>query len=347
MAASEARRAAAARGLPLLLLLGAGLACASGGAPERGVETPASVQEPLTPPPSAEEPAAAAEAQEEVPEEEAQEEAQEASEEAPEEPDAPGAERPHPGTGVVVISEGRATEEETLSLYEASERARRERAGAAPRSGSSLTITNETLEQHAAGGRISFGGGQEAVAAEEEETAGEPGAAEEPAEEGSEPAAEPATGGADEQTAAAERPLEQRNPELYWRDRVREARLRWREAVERVEELQGLAEQLRYDFYATDDPWLRDSSIKPAWDRTLVELEEARQDVDFQRRTVEAVLLEGRRSGALPGWLREGLELEPDESRIRRPAAFDEHEAIEPVEAEDDDADEESPGDGG
>jgi hypothetical protein len=134
--------------------------------------------------------------------------------------------------------------------------------------------------------------------------------------------------------ATAEPSLEQRNPELYWRTRIRDARLRWRESVERAEELAGLVGQLRYDFYATDDPWLRDSSIKPAWDRTLADLEEARQEVDFQRRTVEAILEEGRRTGALPGWLREGLELEPDEEMLRRPAPFDEHRAIEPVETD-------------
>lgn len=335
MGASERRRAVA-RGLPVLLLLGAGLACASGGASERGVEGPATVQEPLTPPDSAEAPAPVAA---EVP----------TADETPSTdaaPDEAGAEPSRPGAGVVVIAEGGQPEAEAVSLYEASERARRERAAAAGRTGSSVTITNETLEQHAAGGRISIGRSEESVAAA---PAAEP-AAEGEASTAAAPEGEGAEAPAGEGSAApagAERSLEERNPELYWRTRAREARLRWREAVEKVEELQGLAEQLRYDFYATDDPWRRDSSIKPAWDRTLVDLEEARQDVDFQRRTLEAVLTEGRRSGALPGWLREGLELEPDETRIRRPAAFDEHDAIEPVEVEDDEGDEEPPGDGG
>jgi hypothetical protein len=248
-----------------------------------------------------------------------------------------------------VISEGgKVTDPDDVSLYEASRRARRERGEEPAGSDGALVITNRTLEDQTPPGRISFGTterkiatGSPPVAPEPEESAA-PGDAEAPPEAVGEDGEE--NGEAAAETAAAEPPLEERNPELYWRSRIREARLRWREAVAQVEELQGLAEQLRYDFYATDDPWLRDSSIKPAWDRTLVDLEESRQEVDFQRRTVEAILLEGRRSGALPGWLREGLELEPDEARLRRPALFDEHEAIEPVEVEDEDGAGDGPG---
>ena len=357
MAGSERTPAAAAALLAVLLLAG-GLACASTTAATKDVDAaPQSVQEPVSPP--SEVPQAPAEAEEMPAPADAEEPAPAGTTadgglaepaEDPAETDAPAPK----ATDVVVISEGKAPDRDDVSLYEASRRARRERGEEPAGSAGALVITNQTLEDQTPPGRISFGTTERKIAT------GPPPAASEPAEgpqagtdaapddaeaapgavgEGGEEDAEVA-----EEAVAAEPPLEERNPELYWRSRVREARLRWREAVARVEELQGLAGQLRYDFYATDDPWLRDSSIKPAWDRTLVDLEESRQEVDFQRRTVEAILVEGRRSGALPGWLREGLELEPDEARLRRPVLFDEHEAIEPVEVEDEDGDGGGPG---
>ncbi|MEZ5331305.1 MAG: hypothetical protein R2991_04475 [Thermoanaerobaculia bacterium] len=330
---------AASRGRLLLLLGPFVVACASGGAPKaepvQPVE-PASVQEPLSPDgapgetaaPEEEEPAAPSPG-EVTPGESAVEEESE--------PDA--ATPPRKATDVVVISEGKAPEA-PVGLYEAAQEARRERGEAAQRRGP-IVVTNETLRQHEPGGRISFGTTQESVPAATAPPAAAPTTGSAPA---ATAAAEP--GGDPEGTAvtqaatpAPEPVLEERNPELYWRNRIREARLRWREAVETVDELEGLAEQLRYDFYATDDPWLRDSSIKPAWDRTLVDLEEAREDVDFQKRTVEAILAEGHRAGALPGWLREGLELEPDETAPRHSDNLDELAPIEPVEVEEGDPD--------
>jgi len=359
MAGSERTTAAATGALLAVLLLGGGLACASTGAAKKGADpASATVQEPVAPPADAGETTPAEGAEGGSPPGEAEGAPPPvAGEDTPGPTDGEEAPAPAPkATDVVVISEGgEVLDRDDVSLYEASRRARHERGEEPAGSAGALVITNQTLEDQTPPGRISFGttereiatgpppvapepeegppSGTDAVPDDAEEAA--PGAVGEDGEEQAETA---------EEAAPAQPPLEERNPELYWRNRIREARLRWREAVARVEELQGLAGQLRYDFYATDDPWLRDSSIKPAWDRTLVDLEESRQEVDFQRRTVEAILLEGRRSGALPGWLREGLELEPDEDRLRRPAPFDEHEAIEPVEVEDDDGDGGGPG---
>lgn len=338
MAGSDGpRRTASLLPIAAPLVLGAALACASGGSPkpEPVMPEPASVQEPMSPEPMSPEEEASEPADAALPEEEpvptdGDLPADEAAAQTP-------AEAPHKATDVVVISEGKAPDDAPVGLYEAAQEARRER-GEAPRRSGSIVVTNETLEQHEPGGQISYGRTEESVPAAQPSatppaTAGE-------AREPSPADTTGATGGEGEAgttAPTAERPLEERNPELYWRNRIREARLRWREAVEKVDELEGLSEQLRYDFYATDDPWLRDSSIKPAWDRTLVDLEEARQEVEFQKRTVEAILNEGRHAGALPGWLREGLELEPEETDRHRPGTFDEHSAIEPVEMEDDD----------
>ncbi len=101
--------------------------------------------------------------------------------------------------------------------------------------------------------------------------------------------------------------------EAYWRRRVLEVRTRWREAVDRIAELEGRAAELRRRFYAEDDPYYRDTQIKPAWDRALESLEENREAIERAKAELEQTLEEGRLGGALPGWLREGVELEPDE----------------------------------
>ena len=120
---------------------------------------------------------------------------------------------------------------------------------------------------------------------------------------------------------------EARRTEAYWRERGLEIRRRWREAVERVDELQGRSEQLRQRFYATDDPYVRDNQIKPEWDRVLDELDEARRTAERAPDDLERFLDEGRRAGALPGWLREGIELEPNLEPRQEPGA----EPTEPV----------------
>jgi hypothetical protein len=99
--------------------------------------------------------------------------------------------------------------------------------------------------------------------------------------------------------------------EEYWRSKMLDVRLRWHDAVERIEQLQKKVAELRQKFYATDDPYQRDSVIKPAWDLALGQLDTARQESTAAREKLEQLLEEGRRAGALPGWLREGIEFEP------------------------------------
>ncbi len=118
--------------------------------------------------------------------------------------------------------------------------------------------------------------------------------------------------------------------ETWWRERGLEVRKRWREAVDSVARLEGEAAELRNRFYAADDPYLRDSQIKPEWDRTLAELEKTRREAAAGPGEVESFLEQGRLAGALPGWLREGVELEPVPILQR----IDEPEAIEPVVSE-------------
>jgi len=102
--------------------------------------------------------------------------------------------------------------------------------------------------------------------------------------------------------------------EAYWRDRGLEIRLAWKEASERVQELEADVFNLRMRFYAEDDPFFRDSQIKPAWDHAIEELNGTREEVDLRQQELEDFMEEGRVAGALPGWLREGIELEPVEA---------------------------------
>jgi hypothetical protein len=118
--------------------------------------------------------------------------------------------------------------------------------------------------------------------------------------------------------------------ENWWRNRGLEIRKRWRSAADRQDELQIEAEGLRTRFYAADDPYVRDGRIKPEWDRVLEELDRTRREAEASAQELERYLDEGRQAGALPGWLREGLELEPELKPLKSPSA----EPSEPVEAD-------------
>jgi hypothetical protein len=99
--------------------------------------------------------------------------------------------------------------------------------------------------------------------------------------------------------------------EGYWRERVRSARQGWKLAAESIGGYQEDAAKLRERFYATDDPYRRDREIKPAWDLALEKLERAKREVLATQEELARALEEGRQAGALPGWLLEGVELEP------------------------------------
>jgi hypothetical protein len=117
--------------------------------------------------------------------------------------------------------------------------------------------------------------------------------------------------------------------EAYWRDRIRQARMNWSMTLQEIEHLEDRVAELRRRFYEEDDPFYRDTQIKPSWDQSLDRLEEARDAAEESRLRVQEILEEGRRAGALPGWLREGVELEP-ESVETSPAHLPEHEIREP-----------------
>jgi hypothetical protein len=200
-----------------------------------------------------------------------------------------------PSSTLIVIdpAESDATRQPSLAEAAARERVRRELDGAQP----VLVITNQNLAQHAAGGVLTI-------------------------------AHEPAEGtrvDAEAEAIVAKAAAD----EKVWRERGLEIRKRWREAADRVPELESKVAELRQRFYSTDDPAVRDGQVKPQWDRALADLEEARYLAAQGAEEVAAFLEEGRRAGALPGWLREGAELEPEPVVVDVEGPAD-HEPVEP-----------------
>jgi hypothetical protein len=195
---------------------------------------------------------------------------------------------------VIVIDEGGDGPEQPESLAEASARARAERAGGTAKP--VAVITDKNLAEFVKDQKLTV--------------------------------ASPASGAATDETV--EPPAAGGLDESEWRRRGREIRQRWKDAVEAVTRLEGEAAALRTKFYATDDPYVRDSQVKPEWDRVLGELDLARRQAEAGPTEVEAFLDEGRRAGALPGWLRDGVELEPVPI-LQTPEGF---QAVEPVVAE-------------
>lgn len=194
---------------------------------------------------------------------------------SPPAPTPPPSLTPRRDTTLIVIDDPQA-EEDPTSLVEAARRAREERGMAEP---SRVVITNENLSELATG--------QVTMANPESSADGEV----------AEDSEAPTTGNLRED---------------YWRQGVLDLRRRLRQATDETEELDGQIARLRTRFYAEDDPYVRDGQIKPAWDEALERQRQTREELVATRRELEEFLERGRREGALPGWLREGIELEPE-----------------------------------
>jgi hypothetical protein len=133
-------------------------------------------------------------------------------------------------------------------------------------------------------------------------------------------------------SAPAPEPEQPLRDEQYWRSRALEIRLRWRHAADDAKEMEKSAAGWRRSFYAEKDPNVRNARIKPEWDRVLDRLQEARAEVEASRQELSELLEEGRTAGALPGWLREGVDQEPQEE----PEPSNIHKVIEPPTADSD-----------
>ncbi len=232
----------------------------------------------------------------------------------------------HGSSLTVVIETGASVQAGKPSLVEAAAAERKRRATAGK---SIAVVTDENLADFSGGQLTETGGPQ-------------PTLRRGPAKPDSSRRAKPEASevGQSEDAAASAASETSIDPETYWRARVLQARMNWASAVEETNHLKDKVAELRQRFYAEEDPYYRDLQIKPSWDRALDRLEEARAAIDQYRSEVGTVLEEGRRASALPGWLREGLDLEPDILTSRpenRPRAPGEHIPEEPKVAPDPD----------
>jgi hypothetical protein len=133
--------------------------------------------------------------------------------------------------------------------------------------------------------------------------------------------ANPESGPATQGAPKAAEPATAKDPEKYWRDRGRLLRERWRSLTDELVEERGRVAELRTKFYSTDDPYIRDAEIKPAWDRSLDRIDSVEREIVRVREELDRFQEEGQRAGALPAWLLEGIDLEPGpETGIDRPA---------------------------
>lgn len=201
-----------------------------------------------------------------------------------------------PSPPTLVVIEDSSAEPQAAPPQTLGEAAEAERARRATAQKSVLVLDNKSLAAHGKDQKLTVAEGQV-------------------------PAADSGSGEAEPETEV--------DAEAYWRERGLEIRQRWRTAHDRIQQLEGEAETLRHQFYSTDDPYVRDGQVKPAWDRVLDDLDQSRRDSERGAQEVERFLEEGREAGALPGWLREGIELEPVPEKLRAPTA----EPTEPVEA--------------
>lgn len=200
---------------------------------------------------------------------------------------------------IVVVSPGGQAKATTAG--ELAEATRADRARFGDRSVGELT--DENLAELASQGKVTYAGAEPGAAAPGGEPGGDRGST--------------ATSDAEQVADSAEQPIEPCG-ETCWRRRAHELRQAWGESAEEIVELEERVADLRWRFYAEDDPWVRDSQIKPEWDRTLDRLRRTRQEATAYGERVDALMEQGRRAGALPGWLRQGVELEPRREASRQ-----------------------------
>ncbi|MEM6453827.1 MAG: hypothetical protein AAF772_01905 [Acidobacteriota bacterium] len=213
---------------------------------------------------------------------------------------------PTRSSGVQVIDPGGTGQPQ--SLIEASRMAKRMNRNQRP---ATVEINDENLAEYAEGGQL--------IVMESGPAAPPPTAAPAPADDAPSVAAAAASArrDADARSSGEGPPALSSSDETGWRNRGLGLRMAWRNALDTTAELELEAAALRQRFYAEDDPYVRDGQIKPAWDRTLDRLQMLRGELDSYEARIGDFLVDGRRAGIPPGWLREGWELEPSEEERR------------------------------
>jgi hypothetical protein len=97
-----------------------------------------------------------------------------------------------------------------------------------------------------------------------------------------------------------------------WQQRYQYARWEAARLDREIVRLEGEVARLETQFYALDDPYVRDGQVKPDWDARLAELRAARARQADVKAKPDQIIEEARRAGALPGWFRGLPEPDPD-----------------------------------
>ncbi|MCP2520201.1 hypothetical protein NLC82_02985 [Candidatus Aminicenantes bacterium AC-335-A11] len=92
--------------------------------------------------------------------------------------------------------------------------------------------------------------------------------------------------------------------EMFWREKKKEYEERWRKAKEYVDLLTLKMNGLWQEFYSLDDMTSRDK-IQREISETYQKLLKAKEEEARAKKELENFLIEARKQGALPGWLRE------------------------------------------
>lgn len=204
------------------------------------------------------------------------------------------------GDAVIVVVAGGEDPDSPKSLVEAAKAERERRAQAPP---PAISVNDANLATYAGKGQITF--------AEPGPDAGAP--------------AQPPIDSSTEALLATEN---------EWRQGILDRRIAWRQAYDDIRRLEQEAAELRQKFYLEDDTFRRDTQIKPEWDRVLERLQRARVEETQAQQAVAEFLEAGHRAGALPGWLREGIEVEPQFEKPKKaisPLKAIEPQTVEPI----------------
>ena len=205
---------------------------------------------------------------------------------------------------VKVISDGTEGNAQP-SLIEASRMAKAKKRNEGE-SRPSIEITDENLKEYSNGGQVFV------LEAGDGNGAGDPQAIA--------PAAEPSAtaGAADSQPQVyAGETAGESDKELFWRQSVSELRTALRQTVDDLKRIELESTLLRQQFYSESDPFVRDSEVKPRWDRALDQLGFLRKKAKQDREALSSLLNEAKKAGIAAEWLGESTSADLTEEEIR------------------------------
>lgn len=169
-----------------------------------------------------------------------------------------------------------------------------------------IEINDENLKEFSSGGQVFVleagdpGSEPSAPAAVEVQNAEKESGLTEPGT--SDPAAIPTTSpGADRTRISESAPEAER--ELFWRQSVSELRTSLRRGIDDLRRLELESSILRQQFYSEADPFVRDSEIKPRWDRSLDQLNVLRKRAKEDHDALTSLLAEAKKAGVSAAWI--------------------------------------------